>query len=65
MASTAFVRTRVHGLVAELQLDRAEALNALTPEMMDAIAGELESIDADRAARVVVIAGDDRAFVAG
>ena len=65
MASTAFVRTRVDGLVAELQLDRAEALNALTPEMMDAIAGELESIDADRAARVVVIAGDDRAFVAG
>jgi enoyl-CoA hydratase/carnithine racemase len=59
-----FVRRRVHGPVAELQLDRAEALNAMTPEMMDAIAGELETIDADPALRVAVIAGDDRAFVA-
>jgi enoyl-CoA hydratase/carnithine racemase len=65
VASTTFVRTRVHGAVAELQLDRAEALNSLTPEMMDAIAGELEAIDAARAVRAAVIAGHDRAFVAG
>jgi enoyl-CoA hydratase/carnithine racemase len=65
VTSTTFVRTKVHGQVAELQLNRAEALNAMTPKMMDEIAGELEAIDTDRAVRVGVIAGDDRAFVAG
>jgi enoyl-CoA hydratase/carnithine racemase len=65
VASTTFVRTRVHGAVAELQLDRAEALNSMTPEMMNAIAGELEAIDAAPAVRAAVIAGHDRAFVAG
>ncbi|WP_020501776.1 enoyl-CoA hydratase [Sciscionella marina] len=54
-----------HGDTALVQLNRPEALNALSPELMLALTQKLEQLDNDRGVRAVVIAGHDRAFVAG
>jgi enoyl-CoA hydratase len=52
--------------VALVTLDRPEALNALSFDLLDALVEALESLDANRAARVVVITGSGvRAFGAG
>jgi enoyl-CoA hydratase/carnithine racemase len=51
--------------VALLRLNRPEARNALSPEMMEEIAGELERLDPDPAVRCIVIAGSDEVFAAG
>jgi enoyl-CoA hydratase/carnithine racemase len=51
--------------VATIRLNRPEARNALSPEMMEEIAGELERLDADPEARCVVIAGSEEVFAAG
>src|ERR1041384_7753722 len=51
--------------VALLRLDRPEARNALSPEMMGEIAGELERLDPDPEGRCIVIAGCDDVFAAG
>src|SRR5829696_1634190 len=51
--------------VALLRLSRPEARNALSPEMMDEIASELERHDSDPAVRCIVIAGSDEVFAAG
>jgi enoyl-CoA hydratase/carnithine racemase len=51
--------------VALLRLDRPEARNALSPEMMEEIASELERIDPDPEIRCVVIAGSEDVFAAG
>jgi enoyl-CoA hydratase len=51
--------------VLSLTLDRPERLNALTDEMSDALATELERATSYDDVRVVVIAGAGRAFCAG
>jgi enoyl-CoA hydratase/carnithine racemase len=51
--------------VALLRLNRPEARNALSPEMMEELAGELERLDPDPEVRCVVIAGSDEVFAAG
>jgi enoyl-CoA hydratase/carnithine racemase len=60
-----FVATELAGGVATVQLNRPETLNAMSPEMMVAIAEELERLDHDQGVRVIVLAGHDRAFAAG
>ncbi len=51
--------------VALLQLNRPEARNALSPEMMERIAAELERLDPDPEVRCAVIAGSEKVFAAG
>src|SRR5215213_32489 len=51
--------------VALLKLSRPEARNALSPEMMDEIAAELERLDSDPEVRCAVIAGSEEVFAAG
>lgn len=51
--------------VALLRLNRPEARNALSPEMMEQIAGELERLDPDPEVRCIVIAGSEKVFAAG
>jgi enoyl-CoA hydratase len=52
--------------VALVTLDRPEALNALSFDLLDALATALESLDADPTCRAIVITGSgDRAFAAG
>jgi enoyl-CoA hydratase/carnithine racemase len=51
--------------VALLQLNRPEARNALSPELMERIAAELERLDPDPEVRCIVIAGSEKVFAAG
>ncbi len=54
-----------HSGVATLTLNRPQARNALSMELMAALQAELDVIYADEATRVVVIAGAGPAFCAG
>jgi enoyl-CoA hydratase/carnithine racemase len=53
------------GHVALLRLNRPEARNALSRELMEALASELERLDPDPEVRCVVIAGSEKVFAAG
>lgn len=59
------VETSLDGHIALLRLNRPEARNALSPEMMEQLAGELERLDPDPEVRCIVIAGSDQVFAAG
>jgi enoyl-CoA hydratase/carnithine racemase len=59
------VESSLDGHVALLRLNRPEARNALSPELMERLATELERIDPDPEVRCVVIAGSDAVFAAG
>jgi enoyl-CoA hydratase/carnithine racemase len=61
----ALVETSVDGHVALCRLNRPEARNALSPELMEALASEVEALDADPEARCIVIAGSEKVFAAG
>src|SRR5512146_1992552 len=59
------VETSLDGNVALLRLNRPEARNALSHEVMERLASELERLDPDPEARCIVIAGSDEVFAAG
>ena len=59
------VETRIEDHVAVCVLNRPEARNALSPELMAELATEVERLDADPAVRCLVIAGSDEVFAAG
>ena len=59
------IETSVDGHVALCRLNRPEARNALSPELMDELATKLEGLDSDPAIRCVVIAGSDEVFASG
>ncbi len=59
------VETSVDGHVALCRLNRPDARNALSPQLMEALAAELERFDADPEIRCIVIAGSDEVFAAG
>jgi enoyl-CoA hydratase/carnithine racemase len=51
--------------VALLRLNRPEARNALSPEVMDQLGAEVERLDAEPEIHCIVIAGSDEAFASG
>jgi enoyl-CoA hydratase len=51
--------------VRTLTLSRPEALNALTPQLLEELADALRAASEDAAVRVVVLTGEGRAFSAG
>lgn len=51
--------------IAIVQLDRPEALNALSEELMDELVAALEGLDDDADIRCIVLTGNERAFAAG
>ncbi|MET3916095.1 enoyl-CoA hydratase/carnithine racemase [Variovorax sp. OAS795] len=51
--------------VVELQLARADKMNALDPAMFDALIDAGKTLGADRTVRAVVMSGQGRAFCAG
>jgi enoyl-CoA hydratase/carnithine racemase len=53
------------GYVILLRLNRPEARNALSPELMEELASELERLDPDPEVRCAVIAGSEKVFAAG
>ncbi len=59
------VRAELRGAVGLAQLDRPEARNALSPELMEELLGVLERWDADPDVRCIVLAGGDEVFAAG
>src|SRR6476619_6384302 len=64
-AMTSFVQASSNGHVTLLRIDRPEARNALSPEVMEELASGLERLDPDPEVRCVVIAGSDKVFAAG
>ena len=46
-------------------MNRPKQLNALSGELMDAVVGALEDLDADAEIRAIVLGGGERAFAAG
>jgi enoyl-CoA hydratase/carnithine racemase len=59
------VESSLDGNVALLRLNRPEARNALSPEMMDQLVAELERLDPSPEVRCFVIAGSKDVFAAG
>ena len=51
--------------IAVVRLNRPEALNALSNQLMSELVGALENLDDDDAVRCIVIAGDEKAFASG
>ena len=59
------IRTERDGHVGVVRLNRPKQLNALNLELMELLASALEAFDADDGVRVIVLAGNERAFAAG
>jgi enoyl-CoA hydratase/carnithine racemase len=59
------VQRERHGAVALLRLNRPEALNALSDDVLAALCAELDLVDAADEVRCVVLSGAGRAFAAG
>jgi enoyl-CoA hydratase len=53
------------GPIAVVLLNRPEQLNALSSELLDALADALDRLDADGEVRAIVLGGNERAFAAG
>ena len=51
--------------IATVQLNRPEALNALSEELMDELVRTLEELDADPEIRCLILTGSEKAFAAG
>ena len=51
--------------IAVVRLNRPDALNALSDELMGALVNTLRELDADDAVRCIVVGGSERAFAAG
>jgi enoyl-CoA hydratase/carnithine racemase len=61
----AFIETSVEERVGLVRLNRPEARNALSPELMAELADAVERLDEDPEVRCIVIAGSDEVFAAG
>ncbi|WP_375202219.1 enoyl-CoA hydratase/isomerase family protein [Hyphococcus sp.] len=61
--SEPLVKSRVENGVAEITLNRADALNAFTPDLLKALIAAVKEAEAQ--ARVIVLSGAGRAFSAG
>jgi enoyl-CoA hydratase/carnithine racemase len=59
------VETSVELRVGICRLNRPEARNALSPEMMEALGAAIEAFDQDPEIRCIVIAGSEEVFAAG
>jgi enoyl-CoA hydratase len=53
------------GAIAVVLLNRPDALNALSDELMDELVRTLEELDRDPEVRAIVLGGNERAFAAG
>jgi enoyl-CoA hydratase len=65
MTEFAFIRTRVEGEIAVVELYRPDVLNALNRQMVTEIVSALEAYDRHDEVRVMVLTGSGRAFAAG
>ena len=59
------VLTERDGPIAVVTLNRPDALNALSDELMEQLVSTLQELDRDDALRCIVLGGNDKAFAAG
>ena len=59
------IRVETHAPIARVVLDRLEAMNAFTPQMLVELGDAMDSLASDEAVRVIVFTGEGRAFSAG
>ena len=59
------VRLEQENFVATLRLNRPDALNALSPELLEEFSHAVLSVSQDEAVKVLVVRGEGRAFCAG
>jgi enoyl-CoA hydratase/carnithine racemase len=59
------IASEIRDAVGIAQLNRPDVRNALSPELMEELAGVLEAWDADPEVRSIVVAGSDDYFAAG
>jgi enoyl-CoA hydratase/carnithine racemase len=64
-ARTAAVRIEQDGAVGIVTLDRPEARNALSPQLMHELAEAIDAFDSDESVNCIVLAGSDEVFAAG
>jgi methylglutaconyl-CoA hydratase len=64
MAST-LVNAQIEGGIATLTLNRPDARNALSLELIEALDEAISQIEANAAVRAVILAGEGKAFCAG
>ena len=64
-ADDSLVRVSREGRIGVVLLNRPKQLNALSSELMTALAAALEELDADADIRAIVLGGSERAFAAG
>ena len=60
-----FVRIEREGGIVTLTLARGERFNLLSSGMIAALQRELDALEADASARVVILAGEGKGFCAG
>jgi enoyl-CoA hydratase len=63
--STELILKETRGRVGLITLNRPKQLNALSPELMQALAAALYAFDADDGIGAIVITGSEKAFAAG
>jgi enoyl-CoA hydratase len=63
--SVGMILNETNGNVSTIKLNRPEALNALTPELLNQLVVALETAASDASVTVVVLTGAGRAFCAG
>jgi enoyl-CoA hydratase len=63
--SEAIVKVEVRGSLALVGLNRPDKLNALSPQLLSALADALEALSINEEVRAIVLHGDQRAFAAG
>lgn len=59
------ILTETDGHVGIIRLNRPKVLNALNPELMAALAAQMEAYDKDPAIYVIVLSGSEKAWAAG
>jgi enoyl-CoA hydratase len=65
MTAYATILTETRGRVGWITLNRPEALNALSPELIREVVGAAKEFDQDPAIGAIVLTGSERAFAAG
>ena len=59
------ILVETHGNVGLVRLNRPQALNALSPDLVAELAQALDAFEADESIRAMVLTGNDKAFAAG
>jgi enoyl-CoA hydratase/carnithine racemase len=60
-----YIKFKIEDAVGRIQFNRPEKLNALNPDVLKELETAVESCEGNDDIRVVVLTGNEKAFVAG